>query len=104
MPLGCCELCGRSELEVTRHHLIPRTRHSNKRNRKLFDREEVRTRLAWLCRPCHGFVHKVLSEKEMELEYNTVERLRAHGEIARFIEWVKGKPGGLRVRSGKGRG
>lgn len=99
MPSGTCELCGREGIDVTRHHLIPRTRHSNKRNQKLFDREEVRTRLADLCRPCHGFIHKVLTEKQMELEYNTVDRLRSHPEIEKFVEWVRKRPAGLRVRS-----
>jgi len=27
---GCCELCHR-QMIVTKHHLIPRTRHKNKR-------------------------------------------------------------------------
>lgn len=100
MPgLATCELCGRAGVEVTRHHLIPRTRHSNKKNRKLFDREDVRTRMADLCRPCHGFIHKVLTEKQLELDYNTVERLRRQPEIARFVEWIQSKPSGLRVRS-----
>jgi uncharacterized protein with von Willebrand factor type A (vWA) domain len=99
MPLGRCELCAREGVEVTRHHLIPRTRHSNKRNRKLFNREDVLTRLADLCRPCHGFVHKVLTEKQLELHYNTVDSLRSHPDVARFVEWLKNKPPGLRVRS-----
>jgi hypothetical protein len=96
---GDCELCGRTALEVTRHHLIPRTRHTNKRNKRMFDRDEVKTRLAWLCRPCHGFIHKVLSEKELETQFNTVEALRAHPEIAKFVDWVSRRPVGLRVRS-----
>jgi len=96
---GICKLCGRNEIEVTRHHLIPKTRHTNKRNQKLFGRDEVRTRTADLCRPCHGFIHKVLTEKQLELEYNTVEALRAHPEIAKFVDWVARRPAGLRVRS-----
>ena len=99
MPSGTCELCGRGGIDITRHHLIPRTRHSNKRNQKLFERDDVRTRLAGLCRPCHGFIHKVLSEKQMELEYNTVDLLRSHPEIGKFVEWVRRRPAGLRVRS-----
>lgn len=97
--LGTCELCGRGDVELTRHHLIPRTRHSNRRNQRLFEREDVRTRLAMLCRPCHGFIHKTLSEKEMEQRFNTLELLREHPGIARFITWVRTKPAGLRVRS-----
>ncbi|MEJ7608914.1 MAG: hypothetical protein WKF37_22230 [Bryobacteraceae bacterium] len=86
-------------MELTRHHLIPRTRHANKKNRKLFDRADVRTRIADLCRSCHSFVHKVLSEKQLEQSYNTLEALRFHPEIAKFVDWIGKKPAGLRVRS-----
>lgn len=96
---GTCELCGRAGIEVTRHHLIPRTRHRTKRNRKLFEREDVRTRLAMLCRACHRFVHAALPEKSLEESYNTVEQLARHPEVARFVEWVRTKPAGLRVQS-----
>jgi hypothetical protein len=97
--VSTCELCRRPNIDTTRHHLIPRTRHKNKRNKKTFDREEVRTRLAYLCRPCHKFIHTVLSEKEMESSYNTVEQLAAHPEIRKFIDWVRTKPAGLKVQS-----
>ena len=97
--VGMCELCGRAGLEITRHHLIPRTRHKNKRNKKTFDREDVRSRLADLCRPCHKFVHSVLTEKELESAYNTMEQLAAHPEIRKFADWIRTKPPGLRVRS-----
>lgn len=92
-----CDLCERNVSEVTKHHLIPRTRHANKRNKKQFDRREVRERVAWLCRPCHKQVHALLTEKELERDYNTLAALRAHPEIARFAEWLKDKPAGLRV-------
>ena len=96
---GLCELCGRTNIEVTRHHLIPRTRHRNKRNQKTFDRDEVRGRIAELCRPCHKFIHTVLTEKQLESEFNTVEQLAAHPGIRKFTEWIRTKPPGLRVRS-----
>ncbi len=95
---GICELCQRGEIFVTRHHLIPRTRHSNKRNQKLFERNDVRNRLAMLCQACHKQIHRVLTEKQMEAEYNTVERLAAVPEIQRFVEWIKNKPPGLHVK------
>ena len=50
---GRCGLCGREPERLTRHHLIPRTRHANRRNKRDFDRDEVQARVAWLCRPCH---------------------------------------------------
>lgn len=92
-----CELCGRKVDEVTKHHLIPRTRHANKKNKKDFDRAEVRTRLALFCRPCHKQVHAVLTEKQLERDYNTLESLKTHDEIAKFIDWIKDKPAGTQV-------
>jgi 5-methylcytosine-specific restriction endonuclease McrA len=92
-----CELCGRMVGEVTKHHLIPRTRHSNKKNKKEFDRVEVRTRLALFCQPCHKQVHAILSEKQLERDYNTLEALRAQAELAKFVTWIKDKPPGTPV-------
>ena len=92
-----CELCQREVERLTVHHLIPRTRHRNRRNKREFDREDVRRRVARLCRPCHSHVHASLNEKELEREYNTVGALAAHPEIARFSAWIATKPDGMRV-------
>ena len=83
-------------MDLTRHHLIPRSRHANRRNRREFSREAVRCRIAWLCRPCHAHIHAVLSEKQMEREYNRIDLLRAQPEIARFVRWLAGKPPGFK--------
>jgi 5-methylcytosine-specific restriction endonuclease McrA len=92
-----CELCGRTVEEVTKHHLIPRTRHANKKNKREFDRTEIHTRLALLCRPCHKQVHAVLTEKQLERDHNTLESLKAHEKIAKFIDWIKDKPADTQV-------
>lgn len=100
-----CALCERSGLPLTRHHLIPRTRHKNKRNKREFERDDVRGRILMLCRDCHSQVHVLLSEKELEREYNTLERLLAHPEVARYVEWVRGRrvSSKLRVRRARRR-
>ena len=90
-----CQLCGRSVALLTRHHLIPRARHRKKRNRRLFDREDVRARILWLCRPCHDHIHAMLSEKEMETAYHSREALLAHPAIARFVRWIETRPEGF---------
>lgn len=51
-----------------------------------------------LCRACHGQAHHVFTEKEMELEYNTLDRIAAHPEIRKFVDWIRTKPPGLRVK------
>ena len=71
---GACALCGREE-NLTRHHLIPRTRHHNKRNKREFDRALVKETIG-LCPPCHKQVHALFSEKELERDFRTIEALR----------------------------
>lgn len=96
---GACELCGRNVRVLTRHHLIPQTRHKNRRNKRDFDRAEVKQRIALLCRPCHAHVHAQLDNKRLEREFNTVDALAAHPEIARFVAWIRQRPDGTRVVS-----
>ncbi len=56
-----------------------------------------------ICRPCHTQIHQVLSEKQLEREFNTVAKLRAHPEIAKFAAWIVARPSGFRaaMRSSK---
>ena len=98
---GPCALCGRVE-KLTRHHLVPRTRHHNKKNKRDFDRAAVK-QVVGLCRPCHSQVHMLLSEKELERGYSTLEALRAHAELAKFVEWIRAKPAGFRCAMRKAR-
>ena len=93
---GTCVICGREET-LTRHHLIPRTRHRNKRNKREFEREVVR-QVVGICRPCHSQIHALLSEKELEREYNTVAALRAHPGVAKFASWIASKPRGFKAQ------
>jgi ribosome maturation factor RimP len=100
---GACELCGREVQRLTRHHLVPRTRHKNKRNKKTFDRREVHFTVG-LCSPCHRHIHAVLDNKELEREYNTLEVLRSHPDVERFVAWVSKKPHGTRASARRGIG
>ena len=96
---GRCAICGREET-LTRHHLIPRTRHHNKRNKREFDRASVKE-VVGICRPCHSQIHALLSEKELEREFNTIEKLRAHPEVAKFGRWIATKPRGFRAQTSR---
>ena len=101
MTVGRCELCGRDDVGLTRHHLIPRARHNKPRTRRTFKVPELTGRLAMLCRPCHGFIHKVLTEAELASTFHSLDALRTHPDIARFVAWVSSKAPGLHVRSRK---
>jgi hypothetical protein len=62
---------------VTEHHLVPR----------VFRGRETVT----LHRVCHDKIHAVLRDRDLRDEFHTVERLRTHPEIARFVGWVASK-------------
>ena len=92
---GKCAICRREET-LTRHHLIPRTRHHNKRNKREFERVTVR-QIVGICRSCHSQIHSLLSEKELEREWNTIEKLKTHPGVAKFAEWIATKPRGFKA-------
>ena len=98
---GNCAICGREET-LTRHHLVPRTRHHNKRNKRDFERAVVR-QVVGICRPCHSQIHALLSEKELEREYNTIAKLKAHPGVATFAKWISPKPCGFKAAVQKAR-
>jgi hypothetical protein len=93
-----CELCARKTVPLTKHHLIPRTLHRNKRIRKRFTKEQCLTQIAWLCMPCHKSIHRLLSEKEMAADYFTITALAHHPDIADFVSWIKNKPAGFKPK------
>ena len=98
---GNCAICGREET-LTRHHLIPRTRHHNKRNKREFERAVVR-QVVGICRPWHSQIHALLSEKELEREFNSVDKLKAHPGVAKFADWIATKPRGFKAAVQKAR-
>ena len=87
-----CPLCERPMVpgpSVNLHHLIPRTYKG--------------TDTIALHRICHSKIHSVLSEKELRDHFHTIDRLRSHPEIARFIKWVARKPPAFMNRHRGGR-
>jgi hypothetical protein len=86
---GICELCDLGEVPLTDHHLIPRMRH-NKRVKRDFGKERNKT--LDMCKPCHRQLHKLFTEKQLEREYNTLEKLKANPEVQRWIEWRRKHP------------
>ncbi|MEM0968735.1 MAG: hypothetical protein AAF191_01535 [Verrucomicrobiota bacterium] len=79
--IGPCPLCGRDLLpgdSVNEHHLIPKS---------LKGREKFPIHVI-----CHSKIHSVFTERELRETYHTWERLRAHGEIQKFLSWVQKQP------------
>jgi 5-methylcytosine-specific restriction endonuclease McrA len=98
-----CAICGRLDTALTRHHLLPQSRHNKPRFARNHSKEEGRNRIALLCKACHSFVHSLLSEKELEQSYNSIEALLAHPEIVKFANWLTTKPAGFQPLSRKRR-
>lgn len=60
--------------------------------------------VAWLCRACHSFVHRLASNEELAKGYYTVDLIRDGGvegdedkkvEVEGWVKWV----GGVRWKS-----
>ncbi len=81
-----CELCSRTELPLTRHHLIPLSRHNKSRTQRRFSREEMKMDIAMLCRPCHSQIHRLFDNHELVNYYYTIKRLQTHSEVQKFIK------------------
>ncbi|MEM0897765.1 MAG: hypothetical protein AAGJ79_12885 [Verrucomicrobiota bacterium] len=61
--------------------------------------------MAVLHQPCHSKIHSVLSEKALARDYNSIEKLLQHVDIARFAKWIARRPidfsgGSRRMKSG----
>ncbi|MDP6705323.1 MAG: HNH endonuclease [Alphaproteobacteria bacterium] len=74
-----CPLCGRPlGRRREKHHLVP----------KRYGGREV----AVLHPICHRKIHKTLADREIATGYASIEALRTHPEITRFVAWLAGKP------------
>ncbi|KAH6606013.1 hypothetical protein Trco_005166 [Trichoderma cornu-damae] len=93
-----CEICERSWIPLSYHHLIPRFVH-DKAVRRGWHRKEDLQNVAWLCGACHRFVHRFKSHEDLARSYYTVELLLEEEEVRKFADWV----GRLRWKGGKTR-
>ncbi|KAH8590863.1 hypothetical protein B0O99DRAFT_633668 [Bisporella sp. PMI_857] len=82
-----CEICERSWVPLTYHHLIPREVHAKVLKRGWHTEDHLMD-AAWICRACHSFVHKVATNEELAREYFTVERLLDREDVRSFAGWI----------------
>lgn len=81
--IGDCPICDRSMVEnryINRHHLIPKCKAG------------AYTDQITLHTICHNKIHSVWSETELSQYFHTVERIRGHQDIRKFIKWIANKP------------
>ena len=83
-----CQLC-QCEDSHNFHHVIPRTLHSNKWFKRRYSRQQIHERIE-VCKSCHQAIHDLVpDEKELGRHYNTLEKLLAHPEIGKYVQWKR---------------
>lgn len=82
-----CEICERSWIPLSYHHLIPRSVHDKVRKRGWHEEWQLNS-VAWLCRACHGFVHRMAPNEELAREWFTVERIMDREDVRVWAGWV----------------
>ncbi|MBK9450410.1 MAG: HNH endonuclease [Bacteroidetes bacterium] len=86
--IGTCGICGRDLIEgrsINEHHLKPKTYKG--------------TETVTLHVVCHTKIHSIFTERELLDFYHTLERLRDHPEMEKFIKWVSKKEPDFRDRN-----
>ena len=81
--IGTCPICDRDMIKnrfVDDHHLIPKCK-----NGRYTDKITIH-------RICHSKIHSIWKESELAGYYHTVERIREHPDMQKFIKWVAKKP------------
>ena len=84
-----CPLCDRKIPPSQRdaHHLVPKSKGGR-------DTE-------YLHRICHRQIHALFTETELARQFNSVEALLAHPDMANYVAWVKTKPNDFMERTRK---
>ncbi|KAI9875549.1 MAG: hypothetical protein M1830_008350 [Pleopsidium flavum] len=82
-----CEICLRDWIPLTYHHLVPKQTHAKAMKRGWHEEWRLNS-VAWLCRACHSFVHRVAGNEELAKEWWSVERLLEREDVQRWARWV----------------
>lgn len=90
-------------MPLTYHHLIPKAAHARVLKRGWHTEDRLNS-VAWLCRACHSFVHRLAGNEELAKKYYTVELIVEGGtegdvemreRVDAWVKWV----GGVRWKS-----
>ncbi|MEO0371371.1 MAG: HNH endonuclease [Pseudomonadota bacterium] len=85
-----CPLCDRPippDARQSLHHLVPKLKGGK-------GGPVVR-----LHQICHNEIHATLTEAELARDFCTIEALRRHPRLAKFIRWVAKRPAGFHSKT-----
>jgi hypothetical protein len=85
-----CELCERP-MPLTIHHLYPREEHDRLLRRQgstLTRYDLLVVHRAWLCRPCHSSVHRLIPNRTLADEYYSVSKLLDHEGVRKWVGYA----------------
>lgn len=85
---SACEICERDWVPMTYHHLIPKEVHAKVLKRGWHEEQRLNS-VAWLCRACHSFVHRMASNEELAKEWYTVERICERDDVQKWAMWAR---------------
>lgn len=82
-----CEICERDWVPMTYHHLIPKQVHAKVLKRGWHDEHRLNS-VAWLCRACHSFVHRMASNEGLAKDWYTVDKICEREDVQKWAQWV----------------
>ena len=82
-----CELCERSQFALTSHHLVPQSVFKTL-PKEASSQHKYQPNTAWLCRGCHRFLHRIITEEALAKDYCSIELLLRRTEIWQFARTV----------------
>ncbi len=92
--MNLCPLCQREippHLE-SKHHLTPKLKGGK------------HGPVAILHSVCHSKIHSLFSESELARHFSSIDSLRSHPDIAKFIRWIRKRPENFVSRNRHGGG
>lgn len=94
-----CELCERL-IQTTRHHVYPKETHEwlKKRNESHYSVMELRKTIA-LCRMCHSAIHRFYSNRDLAIDYCSLELLLESDQVCKFAKWASSMQGRGNLRT-----
>jgi Zn finger protein HypA/HybF involved in hydrogenase expression len=94
-----CELCERL-IQTTRHHVYPKETHEwlRKRNESHYSVMELRKTIA-LCRMCHSAIHRFYSNRDLAIDYCSLELLLESDQVCKFAKWASSMQGRGNLRT-----